>query len=218
MQAFTEAMREPIFNAPPIVPAACVALALIHVVLWSVLSEGPREQALIALAFDPARYGPMAALAPYPLAKWWTPVTYSLLHGSWTHLGINLVWLLAFATPVVRRIGAARALALAAAASLGGALAHTLANGMAITPMIGASAIVAGFMGAAAHLAFAARGLADHRLLAFVGVWLLTNWLFGSGLVDLAGDSAAIAWQAHVGGFAAGLGLFPLLARIARPA
>lgn len=211
-------MREPIFNAPPVVPAACLALALIHVVLWSALAEGAREQALMALAFDPARYGPMGALAPFALAKWWTPLTYSLLHGSWTHLGINVVWLLAFATPVVRRIGAARALALAAAASLGGALAHTLANGTAIAPMIGASAVVAGFMGAAAHLAISARGLADNRLLAFVGVWLLTNWLFGSGLVDLAGDGAAIAWQAHVGGFAAGLGLFPPLARIARPA
>lgn len=206
-------MREPVFNAPPIVTAACGALILIHVALWLALPDALREQALIALAFDPARYGPAGALAPWPAARWWTPVTYSLLHGSWLHLGVNLAWLLAFATPVARRAGNAGALALAAAASLGGALAHLLVHGTSFAPMIGASAVVSGFMGATARLILAERRAGDRRLLLFVALWLATNWLFGSGIVDIAGDGATIAWQAHVGGFLAGLALSPIFIR-----
>jgi membrane associated rhomboid family serine protease len=51
--------------------------------------------------------------------------------------------------------------------------------------------------------------LRDPRFLLFLIVWLGLNALFGSGTVSFgmqAGQS--IAWQAHVGGFFAGLLLF----------
>ncbi len=38
----------------------------------------------------------------------WTPVTYSLLHGGIEHIVFNGLWLMVFAAPVARRIGAAR--------------------------------------------------------------------------------------------------------------
>ena len=51
----------------------------------------------------------------------WTFVTYAFIHGDWTHLGLNGVWLLAFGTPVARRFGMARFLAFFAVTAAAGA-------------------------------------------------------------------------------------------------
>jgi membrane associated rhomboid family serine protease len=51
--------------------------------------------------------------------------------------------------------------------------------------------------------------LRDPRFLMFLGVWIGLNALFGLGSVSI-GEAAGqeIAWQAHIGGFLAGLLLF----------
>jgi membrane associated rhomboid family serine protease len=41
-------------------------------------------------------------------------------------------------------------------------------------------------------------------------IWLGTNYLFGSGMVDITGEGMKIAWQAHVGGFVAGFFMISL--------
>jgi membrane associated rhomboid family serine protease len=42
-------------------------------------------------------------------------------------------------------------------------------------------------------------------VLAFLLVWFGINLLFGVGAFGMAGVEQAIAWQAHIGGFLAGL-------------
>jgi membrane associated rhomboid family serine protease len=51
----------------------------------------------------------------------------------------------------------------------------------------------------------------DPRFMSFLAVWMALNLLFGSGLIPIAGSGASIAWQAHVGGFFAGILAFSLL-------
>ncbi len=58
----------------------------------------------------------------------WTFVTYSLLHGSWMHLGVNGVWLLAFGSAVARRFGVLRFLSFFAVTAAAGAAMHLLTN------------------------------------------------------------------------------------------
>jgi membrane associated rhomboid family serine protease len=164
--------------------------------------------------------------------KPWTGITYALLHGSWGHVAANSIWLAAFGTPVARRCGAARFLVLALATALGGAVAHALVHPYQALPMIGASASVSGMMAAASWFLFArpvwlldgrlaepherpretmARTLGDRRVLLFILVWLGTNYLFAALAQPLGITDASIAWEAHVGGFFAGLVLFPWL-------
>ena len=50
----------------------------------------------------------------------------------------------------------------------------------------------------------------DPRILAFLVVWFGLNALFGIGSVSLLGVEQPVAWQAHIGGFLAGLLLFPI--------
>ncbi len=50
--------------------------------------------------------------------------------------------------------------------------------------------------------------LRDRRVLIFLVVWFGINLLFGLGSMPLAGEGQMVAWQAHIGGFVAGLLLF----------
>jgi membrane associated rhomboid family serine protease len=50
--------------------------------------------------------------------------------------------------------------------------------------------------------------LSDARVLIFVGVWFAINILFGLGSLPITGGEQTVAWQAHIGGFLAGLLLF----------
>ena len=191
-----------------------------------------------SLAFVPARYDAGALtddiLPGGPGAELWSFFSYALLHADWMHLGFNAVWLLAFASPVARRCGAPRFLMFFAVTIAAGALGYLLAHAGALAPMVGASAGISGMMGAAARFAFEPGGslamwhgdranadlvpaaplfvaLRNPRVLTFVGVWFGLNLLFGLGSVSLVtGDNQSVAWEAHVGGFLAGLLLFSL--------
>jgi membrane associated rhomboid family serine protease len=46
------------------------------------------------------------------------------------------------------------------------------------------------------------------RVLLFLVVWFGINILFGLGSFPVTGSEQPVAWQAHIGGFLAGLLLF----------
>lgn len=168
-------------------------------------------------------------------AHLWTLLSYGLLHGSWLHLVANVVWLAAFGSPVARRLGAARFLNLMALSTIAGALLHWWSRELDVLPLVGASAGVSGATAAAIRFVFspgvhfgglghdeAVRAIPaeplgglwrNSRALLFVVIWFVTNILFGAGLVPILGEETSIAWEAHIGGFLAGLLLFPLLDR-----
>ena len=68
------------------------------------------------------------------------------------------------------------------------------------------------------HIPAASLGgvLKESRALAFLGVWFVTNFVFGAYGQALGLSDAPVAWVAHLGGFIAGLVLFPLFDRIGR--
>ena len=164
--------------------------------------------------------------------RWWTPLTYALLHGGFAHIALNSVWLLAFGTAVCRRFGSLRFIAFFIVTAVAGALAHYIVHPYGLAPVIGASAAISGAMGAAVRFAFtpgaplgpgfsrprdldAYRQLApalrevltERRAMTFLVFWFVLNLLFG--VYTPVGDGA-IAWEAHIGGFLAGFLLFNL--------
>jgi membrane associated rhomboid family serine protease len=233
------AEREPIFNAPAVVGWTLAALAAIHIVR-QFLTPTEDEQLLLLFAFVPARYALPAAAVPGGLAAdAWTFVTYAGLHASFTHLIVNGVWLLAFGSPVAWRFGGTRFLLFAAATAAAGAAAHLAGHVGAGVPLVGASAGISGLTAAALRFVFHAggplgllrrRGAAAFRqpavpllvalrtpqVLLFVAVWFGINLLYGATTVGFGPVGADIAWQAHLGGFVAGLLLFPLFDPVRR--
>lgn len=244
----------------PAVVVASIGLVLVAHALRSVLSDETDLRLLLDLAFIPAQWtvawdpaklpdilqrigedgsqsdAPLRlALAQYVLGdralRYWTAVTYAVLHGSWGHVVLNSLWLAAFGTPVARRCGGLRFVALALAAAVGGAAAHWLAHPHSVMPMVGASAAVSGMMAAAARFMFGSGRqpswtaahdqprlsllglLANPRAALFVGIWFVVNLLFGIVAAPLGITDASIAWEAHIGGFLVGLLLFPLIDR-----
>ncbi len=230
------APSEPIFNVPAAVTATIAAVVLVHVLRAWVLTQEQDIELLLRFSFIPARYDatvlPQGSVPGGLGAEIWTFVTYAFIHGDFAHLALNSVWLLAFGTPVARRFGAMRFAAFFAVTAAAGAAAHLATHQNAFVPMVGASASISGFMAAAMRFAFQRSGplgllgrdeqayrvpalpltavLRDPRVLAFLGVWFALNLLFGLGSLSLDGGEQAIAWQAHIGGFLAGLLAFAL--------
>jgi membrane associated rhomboid family serine protease len=235
--------REPILTIPGAVTALLVLLAVIHGVRIALPVE-LGDLMIWAFGFVPARYDVAVSDAQFPGgegAAIWTFLTYSLLHADLNHLVFNVLWMLPFGSALARRFGATRFFAFMAITAIAGAIAHLLTHPDEIAPMIGASAAVSGAMAASIRFAFAQgsflafgvrndaqsaakvpalplfQGLCNPRVLAFLAVWFGVTIVFGIGSIAVGASEQSVAWQAHIGGFVAGLVLFSLFDPIARP-
>ena len=163
-----------------------------------------------------------------------TALTYAFLHGGFEHVGMNAIWLLAFGSPVAERLGAVRFLALFAISAIGGAALFFVMHPASLMPLVGASGAIAGIMAGAVRFMFqpgeALSGFAfprgsairmphmplnrlirDARPLRFILLWIAVNLVTGLVGAPFMSDVGSIAWEAHLGGFFAGLFAFALI-------
>jgi membrane associated rhomboid family serine protease len=234
--------REPILTLPGALTAYVLLLAVIH--LRVLLPPELENWTIDVFGFIPKRYDSTLLAIDFPGgegAKVWSFVTYSLLHANLSHIGFNVLWLLPFGSALARRFGAIRFFLFMAVTAAAGALAHLVTHEHAVAPMIGASASVSGTMAAAIRFAFVKgsflsfnrgdadaaakvpalslmRALRNGRVLGFLGIWFAVNIIFGVGSIAIGADGASVAWQAHIGGFLAGLLLFSLFDPVPRTA
>lgn len=254
---------EPMFNAPVVVLGLIAVLIAIYAAFnWApaaIQDQIVRDYAFIpgrlTIAIRPDRLVDLLNRANTDLealqqarqirelrlleggAKPWTLLTYAFLHGSWTHVLLNTIWLVAFGPPIARRFGAPAFLLFMAVTAIASALAHWASAPMDFSPLIGASGADSGLMGAATRFMFqpgaplgpsnsferfeiesippaSLRGVfVERRPLIFLLIWVGTNFIFGAGAQTLGFSDMPVAWVAHLGGFFAGLLLFPLFDR-----
>ncbi|WP_342453100.1 rhomboid family intramembrane serine protease [Jiella mangrovi] len=221
----------PAFNVPGVILVLVAIMGAVHAYRTLILGDVASARFVFDFAFIPSCYGSADDLCLVrPLgADLWSPLTYGFLHGSWTHFGVNTVWLLAFGTPVARRLGTSRFLAFCAVGTVAGAAAFYLVNAGLDAPVIGASGTVSALMGGACRFAFVRtssfRGfsanrwhpvmsvreaLADRTVLVFVIAFFVTNFFVGSGVGGALGGGGEVAWEAHLGGFVFGFFCLPL--------
>ncbi|MFD2142184.1 rhomboid family intramembrane serine protease [Ancylobacter oerskovii] len=233
--------HQPIFNVPAVIVVLVALLVAIQLVR-QLVGEELDVEILALFAFIPARFDATVfadgVLPGGSGADVWTFVTYAFLHADFMHVGINALWLLAFGSPVARRFGAGRFLVFFLFTAAAGAGLHLLTHAGEPIPMIGASAAVSGCMAAALRFMFATDGYAawradtaqhaahmpapplgrvlrDRRVISFVAVWFAINIAFGLGAPSGIA-SGSVAWEAHIGGFLAGLFAFPLFDPVRR--
>jgi membrane associated rhomboid family serine protease len=165
------------------------------------------------------RWGLVPADEPAALV---TLLTSTFLHAGWLHVLSNMVYLGVFGPPVERRLGAARFALLYVVSGLVGSLAYLLAQPGSEVPAVGASGAIAGLI--AAHLfLFPGATLGSLAPVLFLHVvestptlLLLLLWLATQVFSSVASltTTSGIAWWAHLGGFASGLALAPLLRNV----
>lgn len=140
-------------------------------------------------------WAPNYAAQPYVMF-----FSYAVLHGGPLHLGMNMVTLWSLGQGVLDRITPARFFALYLGTSLGGAAGYgALAD--TVRPMVGASGALFGLAGALLAWAYV------DRFAARAGLWPIARvaglLVAINGVMYWALDGQ-LAWQTHLGGFAAG--------------
>jgi membrane associated rhomboid family serine protease len=153
---------------------------------------------------------------PVPVMEEFTLVTYMFMHAGWLHLLGNMVFLWVFGDNVEDALGHVRFLLFYLLCGIAAGLAHTLVDTASQMPLVGASGAIGGVLGAYLVLYPRARiwVLLFLRIpMRLPAIWVLGGWIALQflSLGSTVEEGEAIAWWAHIGGFAAGVALvFPL--------
>jgi membrane associated rhomboid family serine protease len=207
--------REPFLKAPVSVLSLIGALVAAHVARM-MMTTAAAEHVINEYALIPLRYSP-DALDPGSVLDRAIPfVSYMFLHADLAHLGFNCLWLLAFGSVVARRFGTARFLLFFTVCGIAAAMVHLALNWESPGAVLGASGAISGLMGAGIRMmsmrrpdASASRpGLASifsPQVVVFSVLWIVVNLVFGFIGLGVGGEVQPIAWQAHLGGYFAGV-------------
>jgi len=159
--------------------------------------------------------------------EWTTLLTATFLHGGWTHIIGNMLFLHVFGHSVEDRMGHLRYFIfyLAIGMFANGTQAYISAHSS--LPLIGASGAIAGVLGAYFFYYPYAKILTivpvfffyrfiELPAFLFLGIWFLIQTLQGASALSIGvktmQDVGGVAWWAHASGFIGGLLLGPALA------
>ena len=143
---------------------------------------------------------------------WFNILAAMFMHGSWSHIIGNMVFLWAFGPEVEDSMGRGRYLVFYLLGGLAAALTQIAAAPASTVPNLGASGAIAAVMGA--FLVTYPRDQIRSLLVIFVfvnvtyipaalliGVWFLIQAVSLGGIVHQPQPGGGVAYAAHVGGF-----------------
>ncbi|MBI4639723.1 MAG: rhomboid family intramembrane serine protease [Candidatus Tectomicrobia bacterium] len=154
------------------------------------------------------------ALLPLPL----TLVSAMFLHGGFTHIASNMLYLWVFGNNIEDSMGHAKFVLFYLVCGIIASVTHILADPGSKIPMIGASGAIAGVLGA--YIVLYPRAyvstlfiylfirVIDLPASLILGFWILIQLLYAT-----MGGGGGVAWYAHIGGFFAGALLIRYFAR-----
>ena len=159
--------------------------------------------------------GPFTVMCPAnPML---TLLSSTFLHGGILHLGGNMLFLWIFGDNIELKFGRLKYLGIYLGWGIMAGLAHVAGDTSSVIPAVGASGAVSGILGAYLVLFPRARILTVMMLFIIIRMmhiqarWFLPFWLifqnilpFFVGGFGVAGGG--VAYLAHIGGFAVGLG------------
>ena len=197
------------------------ALAAISFAAFLLLILANRvDDAAIMAGFIPARIGDpdlLAGMAAVP--AWLTPLSCTLVHAGWLHIGFNMLMLVFCGRQVEHVLGWSGTLALYGVGAYAACLAQWLVDPGSTNPMVGASGAISAILATYSLLYGQQQGrkvgpLSANlgRVLGLAAGWIAIQLMIGVATSGGVGDLGQIAIAAHIGGFLAGLALTrPLL-------
>ena len=198
-------MNRPDLSIPPVAVGLLAAMILVQVVR-TVLPEEYDLYLLYFLGFHPFRAGSFDIVWAYGA------LTSLFVHAGWLHLLANGIWVVALSPRITDFLDAKRFLLLFIVSGTCGSLTHAAINWGEHQFLVGASGAVFGLLGAAAHVP----GQSGERhgrptLRQYLHYILVMMLIMNLAFALISGPN--ISWEAHAGGFFAGLALFPFLRR-----
>lgn len=196
-------------------PVVTVALIAVNVAVWLLYQLPDLERSVHDLAFHPCEVNGSCQ----QIDKGWvlTALTSMFMHGSWLHIGGNMLFLWIFGNNVEDAMGRLRFLAFYL---LGGIAATTLQTfvtfhwgspGDTAVPNLGASGAISAVLGAylvllpsASVLTLVFYLLIEIPAILFLGIWFVFQLWQGGYAVTHPESGGGVAFFAHVGGFAFG--------------
>lgn len=181
---------------------------------------GHIDNAAVLGGFIPARVGDPDLLAGLAAVPWClTPLTCTLIHAGWLHVGFNMLMLVFCGRHVEHVLGKGPTLLLYGVGAYAACGAQWLIDPGSTGPMVGASGAISAVVATYALLysqqqvrrigPFSANIV---RLAWLAGGWIALQLMIGFATAGGMGDLGQIAVAAHIGGFLAGLALTrPLL-------
>lgn len=155
-----------------------------------------------------------------PSPIWLTLLTSTFMHGGWTHLGGNMLFLFIFGDNVEKAFGHIRYLGFYLVCGLAASIAQVYSGPDSILPSLGASGAIAGVLAGYLVLfpANRVRVLVGYFVtsvpaIAMIGLWALIQFANGFASTSVSAQTGGVAYFAHIGGFLCGL----VLAFILKP-
>lgn len=150
--------------------------------------------------------------APGPNPIYLTLLSSMFMHGSWMHLGGNMLYLWIFGDNVEHRFGHLKFIIFYLGSGLVASAAQIALNTQGVIPNLGASGAIAGVLGCylvlfprnKVNAVFVVRIISVPAIVV-LGMWGVMQFMQGAGSLSAAGESGGVAYGAHIGGFIAGL-------------
>lgn len=205
--------REPIFLAPPAPLYLAGVFAVIHALVYFVLPTGLAGEIFVRSALIPLKFTlDDAAVRAEAFANL---VTHGFLHDGLMHLFVNALWLLAAGGGVSRQAGGRVMFTIFILCTIAGGICFTMLRWDSDAMAIGASGGISGLLAVAVRFHFGqffAGGVAPLHIrpvLAVSVMYVGINAAIAVWDMLFPESASGFAWEAHIGGYLAGLFLAP---------
>ncbi len=192
-------------HSPPIVTTLLIIACSFVFIYELTLDEYSRNYLITLYGTTPAHFRPITLL------------TSMFLHGGWSHIFGNMLFLWAFGKSLEDAMGHTKFLGFYLTCGVIAGIVHVAFNYFSSMPTVGASGAIAGVMGAYLLKFPRARIHTLVFVFIFITTWdlpamaVLLYWFifqifsgFGS-IAHTHVTDAGVAWFAHIGGFIAGM-------------
>jgi membrane associated rhomboid family serine protease len=192
------------FSLSPTVIRLLVVLTVIQAIR-AILPAEFDAYLLFFLGFDLFRGGDLNLIWIYGA------MTSVFVHGGWLHLLSNATWIIVLSPQIYPHLQGKRFIAFFVATGTAGALTHALLNWGQSQILVGASGAVFGLLGAGAYVMVRGRDGYSKATARDFAQYILVMMVVNIGYAVLSDGN--VSWEAHAGGFFAGLALFPFMRR-----
>jgi membrane associated rhomboid family serine protease len=188
--------------------SATAVITLITVVVSMIAILSGLDYFVAAAGFIPARLSGLLPLLG-ALPAWLTPWSSALIHGSWLHLGLNMLVLVFVGSQVERVIGASGVVLAYLIGAIAAAATQFAVNPSSNMPMVGASGAISALFGLYALFFGQPKQVTKNQKFNrwIHAAWLLVTWIVLQWMSEVlaGGQGIMLATPAHIGGFIAGL-------------